>query len=346
MTGRQLLNHTTTLLALVGAVAAAGCTAEEGFVPEEYFGHGESWIINGALDYDHDAVVAIFTQQSACTGTIIHVNPPSAYILTAAHCFGLGPVQWNVIGDDYNSPQAVLNTADYLVHPSYDDQQLVYDFAIIRATGASASTPVIPAMTPAEDNLHVGSPILHVGYGLVSYPNGDTSQRHRADGTIDQIAQIQIGYGQPNTGPCSGDSGGPNIADAGGERVAGVVSYGDQQCSQFGVSGRVSSVYDSFIVPFIGYDPSSSSSSSSSSTSSGTGGSTSSSSGQGGSGAGSVGGGPVNDGWVAGSAKDDSIDGYIQQSGCATVASGQRTAASWAWLALGLAGLAAARRRR
>jgi len=40
---------------------------------------------------------------------------------------------------------------------------------MIRITGAGAATPVIPAMTPAQDNLASGTQVRHVGYGLISY---------------------------------------------------------------------------------------------------------------------------------------------------------------------------------
>ena len=56
----------------VALAVLSGCSGEDerGFVPEEYFGHTESWIINGQLDTTHQAVVATFTQNSGCTGTI------------------------------------------------------------------------------------------------------------------------------------------------------------------------------------------------------------------------------------------------------------------------------------
>src|SRR5690606_25517477 len=65
----------------------------------------------------------------------------------------------------------------------------------------------------------------------------------------------QFDYTQANQGPCSGDSGGPNLVDLGaGERVAGVTSYGDEACTEYGVSGRASSVYN-FITDFTGIVP-------------------------------------------------------------------------------------------
>ena len=124
-----------------------GCSDEGVYGPDDHFGVNESWIINGQLDYDHDAVVALFTDNTGCTGTIIKVTPPYAYVLTAAHCFGSSNVKWVVIGDNYNSPSSkALSVSNFSIHPSYNAQNVVYDFAMIRATGAGPTTPVIPAL--------------------------------------------------------------------------------------------------------------------------------------------------------------------------------------------------------
>ena len=126
---------------------------------------------------------------------------------------------------------------------------------MIRITGADAATPVIPAQTPAEDSLAAGTQVRHVGYGITWHPNGYTSQRHETINIIDAVHSFYFEYLQPTSGPCSGDSGGPALTVGGAERVAGVISGGDQTCSQYGVSGRVSSVYNSFILPFINGTP-------------------------------------------------------------------------------------------
>ncbi len=52
-------------------------------------------------------------------------------------------------------------------------------------------------------------------------------------------------YVQEEGGPCSGDSGGPAFVKRNGvEYVAGVTSYGDQYCTQYGVSTAVWDFYD------------------------------------------------------------------------------------------------------
>lgn len=305
-------------------------------------------IINGTPDFDHDAVVAVFSSQGACTATVIYQAGQDAFVLTAAHCFNYGPLEVVVVADDYNAQGAlVLQVQDYQIHPNYNDDELTYDFAMVRAK-TYVDVDVIPALTPSEDTIASGTPLIHLGYGLTSYPNGETSQRHRTNGSVDQVGQVQFAYDQPTSGPCSGDSGGPNLVVVSGEeRVAGVVSYGDQTCSNTGVSGRVSAVYNSFIVPFIGTDPSVSTSASSSTAAS-------SGAGVGGGGAtvaaatAGVGGqDPGGATWTAGNREEQDIDGYILSScGISSQAPAESPARQAAMWLLALALAAGLRRRR
>lgn len=316
------------------------CSVESPPGPEERLGQSESWIINGQLDFEHDAVVAVFGQQSGCTGTIIHRNASNVYVLTAAHCFGPGPLQQVVVADDYNqSISAIYNVVDYQLHPQYNANQNTFDFAMMRASGGTDSTPVIGVLSPALDQLAGGTAVDHVGYGLVSYPNGQTSARHHAAGTLSQVATYQISYNQPVAGPCSGDSGGPNLVDTPeGERVAGVISFGDQECNQFGVSGRASAVYDSFIVPFVGEEPSTSSTGGMG----GVGGAGGAGVPVGGSSSTGQGAGPSDGNWGAPGADEKDYDGVLIESGCSMHPAGRGSGLAW----LGALVLAAAALRR
>jgi MYXO-CTERM domain-containing protein len=321
-----------------GVIMVAACADDGGVYDPDDLGSSEDEIINGQIDTTHDAVVAIFDTDAGagCTGTIISINGSDGYVLTAAHCFEFGGIDVAVVGDDYQAAQQVLNVANWQTHPQWNPNDLTYDFAMMRVSGVAPGTPIIPALTAAEDDMTVGTTVDHVGYGLVSYPNGQTSQRHHILGQLSQLAQLQIAYDQPTSGPCSGDSGGPNLyTTPNGERVAGVISYGDQECQQVGVSGRVSAVYAGFIAPFIG-DPTSSSSSTTSSTT-----------GQGGAGVGpgptvGAGGASADDEWVAGTLKNQ----RFEDSSCASVPGSAGSRAAWLVLGLCLAGLVRSRRRR
>lgn len=335
--------------ALTGGLAIAmlsGCADAPGDWGERV-AQTEDPIINGQLDTTHDAVVALFGQQSGCTGTIISAEGTTAYILTAAHCFEQDALQQAVIGDNYQNPEIILSVADWQQHPQWNPNDLAYDFAMIRAVVLSGfpTLPVIPVLQPTEDGISAGTSLVHVGYGITSVPNGGTTRRHFATGYVNQVAQIQFDYQQPNQGPCSGDSGGPNLVDLGsGERVAGVISYGDQTCATFGVSGRASSVYD-FISGFMGVTPPSTSAASStaatsSSTGTGAGGGATTGSGAGGATASSTG-----SNYFAGDQDNDDYDGStIVGSGCSMSAPGQDQ--GLALSALALVGLLFGRRRR
>ncbi|HHH30161.1 MAG TPA: hypothetical protein ENK57_17710 [Polyangiaceae bacterium] len=233
------------------ALTAGGCVvADES--DEERVQYASSWIINGTPDTTRQAVVAVLGN-GACTGTIIHTDPANGigHVLTAAHCTGPQQV---VIGNDYQFPSAVFPVIASQAHPSYNGQ--VYDFRMVRISGVNASTPVIPAMSPAQDNLSSGTQIRHVGYGKAGpAPGSNNTVRRQILGQIAQVSSLTVEYDQPSGGPCSGDSGGPQLTTSGQELVVGVTSFGDQNCNSFGVSGRVSAVYDNFIVPYINNAP-------------------------------------------------------------------------------------------
>jgi len=249
------MHRSSQLLGCCFAIALAGCADA---VPEqpasESVDQAAETIINGSLDTANQAVVAVFgTGNSACSGTIIEVDVPSGtgVAITAAHC---GQPQWVVIGDDYNNPTATFPVLGSTDHPSYNGQ--IFDFKMVRFGSASAATPFIPAMAPSEDAIAPGTQVLHVGYGKAgSAPGSDNTQRRSILGQVNSVQAVTFDYNQPLGGPCSGDSGGPQLSTSGALRVVGVTSNGDPNCATSGQSGRVSAVYDSFIVPFINNTP-------------------------------------------------------------------------------------------
>jgi hypothetical protein len=231
------------------AFAAIGCGSEP--EPPARLGVLRGAIYGGTPDTTHDAVVALFGNQSACTATIIGKSGGTGYALTAAHCVA-DPPQALVQGDDYNGQNVIVyNVTDYLADPQYDGA--THDFAMVTFSNA-ASAPVIPAMTPAEDNLANGSALEFVGYGVTEFSNNNTVRYH-VDGEVNDVDPLVFDYFQNDGGPCSGDSGGPSLSLVGGqERVSGVTSYGGD-CWEDGVSGRTSAVYNNFIAPYMGGNP-------------------------------------------------------------------------------------------
>ena len=101
------------------AFANAGCGSEPEPAPAR-LGVLRGAIYGGTPDTTHDAVVALFGNQGACTATIIGKSGNTGYALTAAHCVE-DPPQVLVQGDDYNSGNAIVyNVTDYQADPQYN----------------------------------------------------------------------------------------------------------------------------------------------------------------------------------------------------------------------------------
>src|SRR5262245_57688705 len=124
------MRRLTFMCPFLGLVALFGC-AQPAPDPAEDPGSADDSIINGTQDNVHTAVVALFTQTSECTGTILQVKGGNGYVLTAAHCCEPGdPPQWVVTGVDYNNPTAVYGVVAGSVarDPNYNPPPLTHDF--------------------------------------------------------------------------------------------------------------------------------------------------------------------------------------------------------------------------
>lgn len=188
--------RTIAKLALVN-VAFATVACSSGAPRPEAFEQRESAIYYGQLDTTHQAVVTVVRQGSAgsvCSGTIIDVKGQSGYVLTAGHCVTdagptLVPVDelFVVMGNDYQQSTNYFAVAEASFHPQYDGADgNPNDFGMLRFVGASASTPSIPAMTPAQDNLAAGTQLDLIGFGQTN-TNADNSTRYHLTKPIGQL---------------------------------------------------------------------------------------------------------------------------------------------------------------
>ena len=262
-------------LALVAlAVAAAGCDAA--LAPDSLTSRG-SPILGGTPDTTTEAVMALIDQSgsgamttaSGCTGTTIAKMGSSGFLVTAAHCVValqgnqvMLPVKlaaantlFVVPGPDWMKGVATnsyYSVAAVAIHPAYDGAvDSPFDVAMIRYLGVTAATQVIPAISVAEDTLAVNSTVRLVGYGKTE-SSSQNSVRRTVDRRIAQLGARQFSYDQTDRkGACEGDSGGPTLFQTpGGPCVAGVISFGDVNCTTSGVSVRLSPVA-SFIQSFM-----------------------------------------------------------------------------------------------
>ena len=257
----KVVRALSALLLCAGGVS--GCSAPAPS-PEDGLASLRDPIYGGTLDTTHDAVVALVrfgrTTIGSCSGTTIAKQAGSGILLTAAHCvLEIDANEQVVVPIKVVSPGSLIvlpgadfqvgfNTAkayyvaDITVHPQYDgNTQNPYDLALVRYLGATDATPIIPALSVADDKFAVGSPFTLVGFGKTE-SNSNNSQRRKVDKVVSSLTTRQISYDQRDgKGSCQGDSGGPALVQTpGGERVGGVTSYGDSDCTTTGVSVRVS----------------------------------------------------------------------------------------------------------
>jgi hypothetical protein len=257
------LVRTVCTLALCAA-SVGGCSSA-GLGGNEQVGSQQEPIFGGTPDTTHDAVMALLhfgnTSVSGCSGTTIAKKAGSGILLTAAHCVlavdandqVVVPLQVSAPSSMYVVPGADWQTgyeagkvyfvSQITVNPQYDGKtENPFDLALVRYLGTTDTTPIIPVLSLAEDQLAVGSPFTLVGYGKTD-TNPQNTQRRAVDRVVANLTARQILYDQTDgKGTCQGDSGGPALVQSpGGLRVAGVTSYGDFDCSGSSVSVRVSS---------------------------------------------------------------------------------------------------------
>lgn len=242
-------------------------------------------IVGGSVDNGHDAVVTVLSfsdeGMGACSGTIVAKDGTSGYVLTAGHCAGDSYVvvesdDWsecienNTLNGSAPGCGEVYQVRNAELHPDFDADADVFDtgfgvpnwdFLMLRFTGATDSTPVIP-FDDGSANFAAGDDIEIVGFGRIDVGGSlqDNTQRYHVENTVEGIyssvggtpAPLMFWY-QSFDGPggsCQGDSGGPSLHNG---YVVGVTSFGGQGCDSDGWAAHVEQASE-FIEDFIAED--------------------------------------------------------------------------------------------
>jgi len=201
------------------------------------------FITDGQPDGGHPSVGMVRMGGGLCTGTLVGRRT----VITAAHCISYGSMRFVAGGASYSAVRAVR-------HPGYSSNSLSNDIAVLvldRDVGGIQPTPI--AVSP----LQVGQKLILVGYGRSSGFSNDAGTKRMGTNKISRLSSTKLWYhgtGGGISGTCNGDSGGPAfILHNGREILAGVTSYGDKYCRQYGVDTRVDA-YRSWILQTAGGD--------------------------------------------------------------------------------------------
>lgn len=228
-----------------------GCAAETHAGAVEGVQSNCAPIVGGRVDAGDLGVVALLDEGGnlACSGSLIG-DVGGAIVLTAAHCLR-DPIAGAVLGSDYTAPERVLPARSQFAHPDFDRHTGAFDLGIVVLDGHVDPATWIALPSTADDGLAAGTRVDFVGYGTTNSATPNTERREVA-GRVDAVTSVSFDYAQDAGGPCSGDSGGPALADVEGRSVlVGVTSSGDETCLVNGTSARVSAGLD-FVTAALG----------------------------------------------------------------------------------------------
>ncbi len=213
-------------------------------------------IVGGIKTSDYRDCVAIGSPDEwCCTGTLVAAN----VVVTAGHCHG-GCTDRVFVGDDVDKADegTVIEVADAVRHPEYDDDTLANDLSVLIL---AEDAEVTPRAIASEDALDGAQAVRLAGYGntdvdsmggygirrMVDVPLAGTDPAFGANAETEFVA------GAPflDRDSCNGDSGGPAYVKSGEQwYLVGATSRATdsavRRCGDGGIYTRVR-VFDEWI---------------------------------------------------------------------------------------------------
>jgi secreted trypsin-like serine protease len=208
-------------------------------------GENRESIVGGTATSAFPAVGALTKNGSPfCSGTLIAPRK----VATAAHCLSGMSISGMrfAFGPNAFSPTSSIAIVAIQPHPQYDAQNITSDIGVATLASDAPVTPV--KINTSMDQSWVGKSLTFVGYGVTNGPTQTgVGTKRSVNIPVSQVGSTQFAYQTAGKNTCNGDSGGPAFATINGELyLVGTTSYGDVDCTQYGVDTRVDA-FQSFL---------------------------------------------------------------------------------------------------